>query len=475
MVLDFYNLKEQPFGVTPNPDYLYLGATHRNALESIRYAIRNRRGFMSLVATPGMGKTTLLLQLLKEFEGYTSTAFLFQTMCGPEDLLRSLLDDLGLSSDGGSISALQAELQNFLRAEAQKGRSLVVAIDEAQYLSQSCLELVRMLSNFETTKDKLVQVVLAGQPQLGELLASPSMLQLRQRIAVSARLQAFDRADTRLYIDHRLLLSGYGHRKPLFSPEAVDLIADRSQGVPRNINNICFTALTIGTRLRQSTIRREVICEALQELDLAEIGSDIADASAVAPEVFASTTRMWSASRGGFPWKSLGVLAVIVFALLFFSIPVGKLQATRPSPLTASSAPLDAPPGSPPKISDAQNSALRSVGEQPSSSETSIEAQPTEPVITSPRPSTQSRDGRQDSGVAIDDTAKLWAQVKMSDSDAEVKLAQMFLEGTSVDQNCAQAEILLLDASRKGNVQATSLLHDHPCQYATAVSVRETH
>ena len=190
MVLDFYRLKEQPFGATPDPDYLYLSPTHNKALASILYAIRNRRGFMSLVASPGMGKTTLLLQLLKQLESFAFTAFLFQTICEPEDLLRSLLDDLGIPSHGGNIAALQAELHDLLRAEAQKGRSVVVVIDEAQNLSDSCLEVVRMLSNFETTRDKLLQIVLAGQPQLREQLSSPALLQLRQRIADKGRFPA---------------------------------------------------------------------------------------------------------------------------------------------------------------------------------------------------------------------------------------------------------------------------------------------
>jgi type II secretory pathway predicted ATPase ExeA len=468
MVLEFYKLKEQPFGATPDPDYLYLSPTHSEALASILYAIRNRRGFMSLVATPGMGKTTLLLQLLKQLEGSARTAFLFQTMCGPEDLLRSLLEDLGVSSSGASIVALQGELHGLLLAEAQKGRRVVVVIDEAQNLSDSSLELVRMLSNFETTKDKLVQIVLAGQPQLREQLASPALLQLRQRIAMSARLDAFNEEETRLYIDHRLRRAGYSFATPLFAPDSVALIAKNSEGIPRNINNICFTALTLGAGLKQRTIQCGVICEALKELDLSESGPDEASIAPVGQEIFASTTSMLNTPSGGFRWRpQFAAVALLLLALTLGINPrIQKLSGIHVSPAGVAAMSASTPPSSSAEKHGLEDSNSGSVGAQAevSAATPSVDAPLTTEVTTAEKPTPESRNYKQLRETSTDDPAKLWAQVKMSDSDAEVKLARMFLEGTGVAQNCAQAELLLLDASRKGNSQASSLLSDHPCQ-----------
>lgn len=465
MILESYNLREQPFGATPDPDYLYLSPTHSKALASILYAIRNRRGFMSLVAAPGMGKTTLLLQLLKQLEGSVSTAFLFQTMCGPEDLLRSLLDDLGASSSGGSIAALQAQFHSVLRAEAQRGRRVVVLIDEAQNLSDSSLEVVRMISNFETTSEKLVQIVLAGQPQLREQLASPVLLQLRQRIAIAARLQALNEEETRLYIDHRLRVSGYNSETPLFSSEAVSLIAKRSEGIPRNINNICFTALTLGAGLKQSTIQRGVICEAMKEFDLSESGLDEANRVSMGPEIFASTTSTCNTSPGEFLWRpQFAAVVLLLLALaLWVNTPFWKLSGIYASSAGVAAMSASTPPSVSAETNGIESSSARSVEEQAASSVAIASLDPplAEKVATAEKPTTPtSRIDKPQKEAATSDPAKLWAQVKMSDSNAEVKLARMFLEGTGVAQNCAQAEILLLDASRKGNSQASSLLSD---------------
>ncbi|MGC2516600.1 MAG: AAA family ATPase, partial [Terriglobales bacterium] len=218
--MDYYNLKEQPFGVTPDPRYLYPSPTHCEALASLSYAIRSGRGFMSLIAKPGMGKTSILFQLLSQLEGSARTVFLFRTLCSPKELLRSLLRDLGVLEDGGNAIRMQEQLNDVLLAEARQGRRVVVVIDEAQNLKDSALELVRMLSNFETTNDKLMQIILAGQPQLREKLASPHLLQLRQRMSIFARLHPFSVEETHLYVRHRLRVAGYDFKIPLFTPQA---------------------------------------------------------------------------------------------------------------------------------------------------------------------------------------------------------------------------------------------------------------
>ncbi|HUJ94084.1 MAG TPA: AAA family ATPase [Terriglobales bacterium] len=269
MVLDYYKLREDPFGVTPDPRYLYLSASHREALASLSHGIQSRRGFMSLVAMPGMGKTTILFRLFNQLEGGARTVFLFHSLSTPTELLRALLRDLGIVvDDEADTGSMQEQLNRLLAAEARLGRRVVVVIDEAQNVEDSALELLRMLSNFETTSYKLMQIVLSGQPQLRDRLASPGLLQLRQRISIFARLQPFNAEETRLYVRHRLRVAGFDWKTSLFTPKATALIAEFSEGIPRNINNICFSALSLGSALKQKSIGEEVVREALADLDI---------------------------------------------------------------------------------------------------------------------------------------------------------------------------------------------------------------
>lgn len=268
MFLQYYELKHQPFGVSPDPGFLFLSPTHREALASLSYGVTNGRGFVALIAQPGMGKTTLLLKLLKQLEPSARTVFIFQTQCAPRDLLRSLLVDLGVNDSGGDLAQLQSELHKVLLRESSAGKRFVLVIDEAQNLEPSALELVRMLSNFETPSQKLMNIVLAGQPQLADTLNSPDLVQLRQRVAIIARLNAFTKEETRLYIEHRLRVAGHEGQHALFTERALDMIASSSKGIPRNINNICFNALSLGRALKRRTIGGDVVREVLDDLDL---------------------------------------------------------------------------------------------------------------------------------------------------------------------------------------------------------------
>jgi type II secretory pathway predicted ATPase ExeA len=271
MFLDFYKLREQPFGVTPDPRYLYLSPGHREALASLFYGIETGRGFLSLVAEPGMGKTTLLFQLLQRWKGHVHSAFLFQTQCNSRELIRYLLDDLGLKSDGEDIVRMHSELNDFLYRETKAGRRVVVFIDEAQNLSDAVLETVRLLSDFEAPDKKLLQIILAGQPELSERLSRPGLAQLRQRIAIPARLEALPAGEVVRYVQHRLLVSGY-EGPELFSPEALELIAIRSRGIPRLINNICFNALSLGCAMQKRQVDAGVAKEAAEELSMSISG-----------------------------------------------------------------------------------------------------------------------------------------------------------------------------------------------------------
>jgi general secretion pathway protein A len=268
MVLDYFKLREQPFGVTPDARYLFLSSTHREALGSLLYGIDEGCGFLALIARPGLGKTTLLFHALHQLREKALTVFVFQTGCTSIDLLRALLVCLGVQDTQGSLMQLQSKLKEVLLAQARLGKRVVVAIDEAQNLDDSVLELIRMLSNFETSKEKLIQIILSGQLELAEKIASPDLEQLRQRVSIFSELAPFSREDTQLYIDHRLRVAGFTFDGPLLTRDAVALIAEASQGIPRNINNLCFNALSLAYALKRKPIDSEIIRAVIADRDL---------------------------------------------------------------------------------------------------------------------------------------------------------------------------------------------------------------
>src|ERR1700733_3594021 len=268
MIPNYYNLREQPFGATPDSRYLFESAAHREALASLLYGINAGRGFFALIAKPGMGKTTLLFRTLSHLKGNAKTVFLFQTICTPLDFLRALLADLGIEQVNGNIVELQSKLTKILLQLSRRGERLVVVIDEAQNLEDSVLELIRMLSNFETSKEKLMQIILSGQPDLATKLASPKLIQLRQRISIVAQLHPFSSEQTAAYVEHRLRVAGWKSDQPLFSAAALHLIAEHSEGIPRNINNLCFNSISIGCALKRKKIDREIVQEVIRDLDL---------------------------------------------------------------------------------------------------------------------------------------------------------------------------------------------------------------
>lgn len=268
MVLEHFKLRAQPFGVTPDPRYLYASASHREALASLLYGISSGLGFVTLTANPGMGKTTILFETLRRLEKTHKTVFLFQNIASTDDLIRALLIDLGIKDIRPNLVEMQTQLNEVLVMYSNQGKQLVVAIDEAQNLSESVLEAVRMLSNFETARHKLLQIILAGQPQLAEKLATPGLLQLRQRISIFGRLDPLSPMETAAYVQHRLRVSGYTATDALFSNAALALIAEHSGGIPRNINNICFNSLSIGCALKRTQIDEKIVREVIHDLNM---------------------------------------------------------------------------------------------------------------------------------------------------------------------------------------------------------------
>jgi general secretion pathway protein A len=269
MFLSYYGLREQPFGVTPDPRFLYLSPAHREALASMVYGIEAGRGFIGLIAPPGMGKTTLLFHLLEKFRSSARTAFLFQTQCNSREFMRFLLAELGYECDDRDFVHMHEEFNKRLLQEARAGNRFIVVIDEAQNLEPSVLETVRLLSDFETPRAKLMQIILAGQPELADKLAKPGMIQLRQRVSLMTGLKPLSFEETDKYIQHRLRAVGY-QGGPIFTPDALLRVCDFTSGIPRNINNLCFNCLSLGCALQTKVIDSEIVDEVTGDLDITQ-------------------------------------------------------------------------------------------------------------------------------------------------------------------------------------------------------------
>jgi N-acetylmuramoyl-L-alanine amidase/type II secretory pathway predicted ATPase ExeA len=267
MFLDFYNLREQPFGVTPDPAYLYPSRTHCEALDSLTEGILGDRGFLALIAEPGMGKTTLLYQVLEGLRDTARTAFLFQTQCNSREFFQYLLSELGVDATAMGLVAMHNKLNEILFAEMLAGRRFVLIVDEAQNLDDTVLETIRLLSNFETPNNKLLQIVLAGQPQFEGKLAQKQQAQLLQRITAIEHLEALSPEETAGYVRHRLRVAGHCG-EALFEPEALALVAEWSQGVPRNINKTCFRALLEAYARERHIVSVDMVEKAHRKLHL---------------------------------------------------------------------------------------------------------------------------------------------------------------------------------------------------------------
>lgn len=321
MVLDYYKLSEQPFGVTPDSRFLYLGPKHREALASLVYGTETNRGFLTLVAKPGMGKTTLLHHYLGYLRDKARTAFLFRTDCDSREFMRHLLLDLGVDVAGMDLPAMHESLNRILLREAQDGRRFVLVIDEAQDLEEKVLESIRLLSNFETPSAKLMQIVLAGQPQLADRLANPLMAQFRQRVSMVIRIEPFTHEEVNAYIDHRLRVAGCADAS-LFTVGARKLIAEHSEGIPRNINNLCFNSMSLACALERKTIGRDIVQEVIVDLDLEplrESNRNGADRNSERPAPsFPARINVSSLFTG---WLAkLAVMTMVLLALGWFAV-----------------------------------------------------------------------------------------------------------------------------------------------------------
>jgi general secretion pathway protein A len=388
MVLDFYKLQEQPFGVTPDSRYLFLSPTHKEALTSLVYGIEAGCGFVALIATPGLGKTTLLFQTLGVLRDRARIVFLFQTISTPLDLLRSLLSGLGVRDIQGSMVELQLKLKDVLAEQYRLEKRVVLVIDEAQNLDDSVLELVRILSNFETAQEKLIQIILSGQTQLADNMSSPELVQLRQRISIFARLTPFTPEETAQYIGHRVRVAGYGSDMPLFTRDALAMIAQASEGIPRNINNLCFNALSLGCALKQKPIDREVIRQVVADLDLEPLrkrslpAPKAEEKSITRVPAFLSTENFPSAFAGWMAkaakgWMPKAAIAILVLAVSLALIARARRSSPEPDPVVAAQ---------PAPVASTQPTHTASVEPAQTAPDEAASVQPDPPELSDPAP-----------------------------------------------------------------------------------------
>lgn len=327
MILEFFHLREQPFGVTPDPAYLYPSRTHCEALDCLTEGILEGRGFLALIAEPGLGKTTLLNQVLEGLRGTATAAYLFQTQCDSREFFQYLLSELGVDSTGMGLVAMHNKLNEMLFAELLAGKRFVLIVDEAQNLDDSVLETIRLLSNFETPNTKLLQIILAGQPQLGEKLGQKHLEQLLQRITVVKHLEALSPEETAGYIKHRLKVAGHSG-EVLFEPEALALIAELSQGIPRIINKICFHALSEAYAEGRPTVSAYMVVKANRKLGIVKTERKLGVVAAARPTpatssgdpletaVIPPTTQSTSRRAPKFGSRNLSLLGIALITVL---------------------------------------------------------------------------------------------------------------------------------------------------------------
>jgi len=347
MLLDYYKLTEQPFGVTPDSRFLYLGPKHREALASLLYGTEANRGFLALIAEPGMGKTTLLYHYLSYLRGKARTAFVFRTDCDSRDFIRHVLLDLGEDISAMDLPAMHEALNRILTEEMKAGRRFVLVVDEAQNLEEKVLESIRLLSNFETPVAKLMHIVLAGQPQLADKLASRSLAQLRQRVSMVIPIERFTEEEVNAYIDHRLWIAGNDKRQ-IFTPGARRLIAEHSEGIPRNINNLCFHSMSLGCALKRETIDRDLVQHSIADLDLEHLRAKPAAAPARPSPAVVSTSTLSLTSAAAAPpahsrWTPRAAVAAAALVLLGWPLLRVTRGLTLPSSWHSSHASQAAP------------------------------------------------------------------------------------------------------------------------------------
>jgi general secretion pathway protein A len=271
MYCHFYGLKERPFNVTSDPAFFFLSRKHNEALSHLLYGVSQRKGIIVITGEIGIGKTTLCRFFLNKLGENVKTAFILNPYFSEIQLLEAIVKDFGIGVKSSSRLSLVWELNKFLLRESASGNNVILIIDEAQNLKPRQLEQVRLLSNLETEKDKLLQVILVGQPELNQRLNLYDLRQLRQRVMVRYHIAPLDRGEIGDYINHRLNTAGAGQRIR-FTDEALEVIADFSAGTPRLINMLCDRGLLAGFVAETHSIDLDIIKRCVGELESYFVG-----------------------------------------------------------------------------------------------------------------------------------------------------------------------------------------------------------
>ncbi|MDD5436959.1 MAG: AAA family ATPase [Candidatus Omnitrophica bacterium] len=266
MYREFFGLKEKPFNVTSDPNFLFFSRVHKEAFSHILYGIKERKGFMEITGEVGAGKTTLCRAILNQFDANTKSAFIFNSNLPDLQLLQCILEDLGIVVTQRTKASMLRQLNNFLLDELVKGNNVILVIDEAQNLKPSTLEEIRMLSNLETDTQKLFQIILVGQPELKDKINSPRLKQLKQRIAVRFHVSALLKDEVERYIYHRLTVAG-SKGDVSFTEDAMEFIFKFSGGIPRTINMLCDKSLLSAYVSETKTITLPIVEKSGQELE----------------------------------------------------------------------------------------------------------------------------------------------------------------------------------------------------------------
>ena len=262
----FYKFSEKPFNITPDSKFFFPSTKHTEALNNLIYAINERKGFVVITGEIGAGKTTVYRTLLNKLDLNTRVATITNTHLTCKELITEILEELEVDYRPGTKQKLASQLNAHLVKQLAQNINVVLIIDEAQNLSPKVLEEVRMLSNLETEKEKLIQIILVGQPQLKKKLQNLKLEQFKQRIALYYHLYPLTKEESKQYIAHRIkLVSANG--MDFFTPQALDLICEHSRGIPRIINLICDSALLSGYICESKTINEGIISEVIKERD----------------------------------------------------------------------------------------------------------------------------------------------------------------------------------------------------------------
>ncbi len=260
--LEFFNLSEDPFGITPDSSYFYPSKVHNDILASLDYAVQQKEGFSLIIGEPGTGKTTILKILIEQWKEKAEIALVMTPRLSPEELLQAILDDLNIRLQTANKNEMIKVFRDFLIDRSLAGKRVIVVIDEAQNLSNDSLEELRLLSNLETEKEKLLQIILVGQPEIIRRLSSDNLRQMDQRITIRATLRPLTKAETSDYITFRLMKAGKG--SAILDENAQKLIYKQSGGVPRLINLITSRSLMVAFLDTSLRIRKRHVLDALK-------------------------------------------------------------------------------------------------------------------------------------------------------------------------------------------------------------------